>query len=83
MISVSDEMAKKIEYYADKMGVPQSALCAQFVGQAIMGYDKAYEMVNTIGKNMENKILESQLKGQIDISEILEIGITDKLKKGK
>ena len=55
MITVSDEMAMKIEFYASKMGIPQSALCAQFVGQAIMGYDKAYNLIDDMAKKMIDK----------------------------
>lgn len=45
MITVSDEMAKRIEMYSEKMGVTQSSLCAQFVGQAIMTFDKTYDVL--------------------------------------
>jgi hypothetical protein len=72
MITVSDEMAGKIEFYSNKMGVTMSALCAQMVGQAIMGYDKAYNLVDEMAKRLvDAKVNENGLPGQIDISQVL------------
>ena len=82
MITVSDEMANKILFYSNKMGVTQSSLCSQFVGQAIMGYDKAFDLMD----NMAKKVLDSSrpagdsLKGQMDIGELLELSTTEKSK---
>lgn len=39
LVTLSDEMADKVEKYAKKIGVTKSSLCAQFIGQSIMGFD--------------------------------------------
>lgn len=72
MITVSDEMASKIEFYSNKMGVTMSALCAQMVGQAIMGYDKTYDLIDEMAKRLvDTKSNENDLKGQINIEEFV------------
>jgi metal-responsive CopG/Arc/MetJ family transcriptional regulator len=48
-VNLSDDMVEKLDIYASKMGVARSALCAMFIGQAVMGYDKAYEVIETAG----------------------------------
>ena len=45
LVNLSDEMASKVEMYAKKIGVTKSALCAIFVGQAIMGMDGVLDAV--------------------------------------
>lgn len=45
-VLVNDDLVKKIDDYAHKIGVSRSALCAIFIGQGIMGFDKANELIN-------------------------------------
>ena len=45
-VTVSDEMVTKIDSYAKEMGISRSALCSVFIGQGVLGFDKAYKMVN-------------------------------------
>jgi len=51
-VIVSKEIAERIDFYANKMGLSRSALCCQFIGQSVMGYDKAFEMVTEMGTQM-------------------------------
>jgi len=51
-VNVSDEMVTRLELYSKKMGVSRSALCAQFIGQSVMGYDKAFDVMD----NMADKL---------------------------
>jgi len=55
-VNVSDEMITRLELYSTKMGISRSALCAQFIGQAIMGYDKAFDVIDNYG----NKLLTDE-----------------------
>lgn len=48
-VNLSDEMVAKVDAYAAKMGVNRSALCAVLVGQGIMGYDKTFEIADSVG----------------------------------
>ena len=45
-VMISDEMVKRLDRYALEMGVSRSSLCATMIGQGVMGYDKAYQLVN-------------------------------------
>jgi len=49
-VNISDEMITRLDLYSKKMGVSRSALCAQFIGQAVMTYDKAYEVIDNMAK---------------------------------
>jgi len=51
-VNVSDEMVTRLELYSKKMGVSRSALCAQFIGQSVMGYDKAFDVMDTMADKM-------------------------------
>jgi len=45
-INVSDELCERIDKYAKMMGQPRSALCAVWIGQGVMGFDKAMEIAS-------------------------------------
>jgi len=51
-VIVSKEMSDKIDLYSSKMGLSRSALCCQFIGQGIMGYDKAFDVVDLMAKHL-------------------------------
>lgn len=61
-VTVSDEMVNKIDKYANLMGISRSALCATFIGQGIMGYDKTYEMLDGLVEKELSKSNENKLK---------------------
>lgn len=53
---VSEDMAKRVSIYADRMGVSVSALCAMLIGQGIMNFDKTYEYLeNTMQTVIKNE----------------------------
>lgn len=47
-VNVSDELVERIDNYAKMMGVSRSALCGVFIGQGIMNYDKAFNMIDEL-----------------------------------
>ena len=51
-VNVNDEMVKKLDAYAEKMGVSRSALCSVFIGQAVMGYEKSFEVLDKYGEKL-------------------------------
>ena len=51
LVTLSDEMADKVEKYAKKIGVTKSSLCATFIGQSIMGFDSIQDAVGKALKN--------------------------------
>ncbi|NLP26254.1 MAG: hypothetical protein GX365_02785, partial [Clostridiales bacterium] len=40
-VVVSQKLADRVDYYANYMGMSRSGLCASIIGQGILGYDKA------------------------------------------
>lgn len=48
-VNVSDEMADKLSRYAKQMGVSRSALCGVFIGQAVIGLEKAEQVIADLG----------------------------------
>lgn len=55
-VSVSEEMVKKIDRYAEKMGVSRSSLCSVLIGNGIMGYDKAFALMDSVVEEEKNKM---------------------------
>ena len=58
-ITVSDESVEKLSYYGEKMGMNRSALCAYFVGQGLLGMDKAYSVIDSFTSNMSDEMRKS------------------------
>ncbi|HHX62345.1 MAG TPA: hypothetical protein GX707_16780 [Epulopiscium sp.] len=49
-VVVSQNLADRIDYYANYMGMSRSGFCASIIGQGILGYDK-------VGNILENYIV--------------------------
>lgn len=58
-ITVSDESVEKLSYYGEKMGMNRSALCAYFVGQGLLGMDKAYSMLDKVASDVSEEMKRS------------------------
>lgn len=57
-VTVSSEMAERIDLYRNKMGLSRSAFCAYLVGQGVMTMDKAMGVVDQMGAAMVAKAEE-------------------------
>lgn len=57
-VTVSTEMASRIDFYREKMGLSRSAFCAYLVGQGVMSMDKAMGVVDKMGDVMVAKAAE-------------------------
>jgi len=69
-INVSDVMVKEIDKYAKMMGISRSALCATFIGQGIMGYNKSFEMIGSMGEKLGDSLLaEKAIKESAKVEE--------------
>ena len=66
-VNVSDMMVEKIDKYAQMMGVSRSALCSMLIGQGIMGYDKAFDIMDGVATKLDERIM----KGQVSINDVL------------
>jgi len=56
-VNVSDELVKQIDDYAVLMGISRSALCASFIGQGILTYNKSFKMIDEIGQKLGDSLL--------------------------
>jgi len=56
-VTVGDKIDKKIDEYAEFMGMTKSGLCGYWIAQMVMGYEKAENSVDKVIKNIaENEI---------------------------
>lgn len=48
------------------MGISRSALCSVFIGQGVLGFDKAYKLVNDTIDIVTNDLIEKveKIKGK-------------------
>lgn len=52
-VIMSEEMREKLERYSNMTGVSMSALCNVFIGQGLMGYDKAFQLLEAEVEGMK------------------------------
>lgn len=57
-VTVSTEMASRIDFYRERMGLSRSAFCAYLVGQGVMSMDKAMGVVDRMSDIMVSKAAE-------------------------
>lgn len=61
-VNLSDEMVKKVDSYASRLGVSRSALCSVMIGNGVLSYDKAMDVIDSVGdalKNSEREKIEA------------------------
>jgi len=62
-VNVSDELVKQVDMYAGMMGISRSALCATFIGQGVLSYNKSFQAIDNIGQRIGDSLLaEKTLK---------------------
>lgn len=54
-VTVSSDMAERIDFYREKMGLTRSAYCAYIIGQGVMSMDKAMGIWDEMGKAIVQK----------------------------
>lgn len=45
-VNLNDDLVKEIDRYAKMIGVTRSSLCAVYIGQGVLGYQKAFELID-------------------------------------
>lgn len=58
-ISCSEEQVVKLDAYAEKMGMNRSALCAYFIGQGLLGMDKAFGVMDKFADSLSDDMVRS------------------------
>ena len=71
-INISDELVAQLDKYAGMMGISRSALCATFIGQGVMSYNKSFELIDTLGQGMSDTVKESlgHISGQVELTDL-------------
>lgn len=59
-VTVSDEVAEKVKEFSGYMGLSRSAFCAVAIGEKIMQYEKAYQIIDKFGDKLIQKETEEQ-----------------------
>lgn len=55
-VNVADDMAERVDFYAQKMGVSRSALCSVAIGQYVLGLDKGMDILSTISDKVGDSL---------------------------
>lgn len=58
-VNLSDEMIKRCDDYATKMGLSRSAFCASMIGQSVMSLDKGNDLFEALKISMPNLLEKS------------------------
>lgn len=58
-VNLNDDIVKKIDQYAKSIGVSRSAVCAIWIGQAVLGVDKATEILQHVGTDVAKTIAQA------------------------
>jgi len=58
-VHLNDDIVKKIDQYAKSIGVSRSAVCALWIGQAVLGIDKATEILQNVGNDVAKTIAQA------------------------
>ena len=66
-VTVSCEMANRIDFYRNKMGLSRSAYCSYLIGQGVMSMDKAMGIADQIGSSLTSKAVEEVAKDENQI----------------
>ena len=51
-VNLNDDVVKKIDNYAKAIGVSRSAVCAMWIGNALLGVDKATETLQRMSDGL-------------------------------
>jgi len=57
-INLNDDLVKKIDEYAAAIGQSRSAVCAVWIGQAVLGIQKATETLQSMGVDVAKALEE-------------------------
>lgn len=61
-VNLNDDVVKKIDSYAKAIGVSRSAVCAMWIGNAVLGVDKATETLQRVSDDMVKAMAQEKEK---------------------
>lgn len=64
-VNLSDELIESLDKYAQMMGISRSALCATFIGQGVMGYNKSFQLIDTLGDKLGDSLLVEKVAKEL------------------
>ena len=47
-VTMNDNIVKRIDEYANMLGISRSSLCAVWIGQGLMSYDKSFKLIDNV-----------------------------------
>lgn len=59
-VNLNDDIVKKIDSYAKAIGISRSAVCAMWIGNAVLGLDKATETLQRMSDDMVSQVKEEK-----------------------
>lgn len=63
-VTLNDELVKRIDKYADTIGLSRSACCAYWIGQAVLSMDKSLDVLDKMGVDLAAAIDEQTKNGR-------------------
>ena len=64
-VNVNDDLVKQIDEYAEMMGISRSALCATFIGQGVLGYNKSFKIIDDLRQKLGSSMLAAEMLKEI------------------
>lgn len=64
-VNLSDELIESLDKYAQMMGISRSALCATFIGQGVMGYNKSFQVIDLLGDKIGDNLLAEKIAKEL------------------
>lgn len=55
-VNLSEEMNKKAESYSKQFGVSKSQLCSMIIGQGLLSYDKAFDIIGGMQETAKEQL---------------------------
>lgn len=53
-ININDDVVEQLDVYAKSIGISRSALCALFIGQGVMSYNKSLELIGAYAEKIKD-----------------------------
>ena len=63
-INLNPDLVKKIDEYAAAIGQSRSAVCAVWIGQSVLGIEKASQAIQSMGINVAKALEEDGRKNK-------------------
>lgn len=63
-ITLNDKLVEKIDQYAAAIGMTRSGICAYWIGQSVLGFDRATQSIERMGSDVLAMIAQEHKNGK-------------------